>query len=270
MIELPMEVSGKVLQSPKELVIIGQPKVGKTSAILGLENCLLINLEKKYPPFPGKIINVFEEILDNSNFTESQLNLDENSKRLIILFKIASMLKEAYKKGQRYDYIVIDNLSELEDIANPLAKKLYMSTTVGANFEGNDVVAELKMGSGYQWLRKAFVKIFSSFRGLATKCTIFIVHPKLVSMDKNGVEINILDIDLTGKLKGEVIRSVDSTGVMYRDTKDKNKVILSFTSENGIVSKGSNIQRIANKEFVITEMTDDGELKYYWDQIFVD
>lgn len=267
--ELPKNNVGDVVQSPKELVIIGHPKIGKTSAILGLENCLLINLEKKEPPFPGKIINVYKEILDDSNFTESQRNLDENSKRLIILFKVSQMLQEEYKKGFQYDYICIDNLTELEDIANPYAKKLYTSTAVGANFQGNDVVAELKMGAGYVWLRKAFIKILSAFRGLAKKSIIFIVHPKLISLDKKGVEVNVTDIDLTGKLKTIMAGSVDSIGVMFRDKDDSNKVVLSFTSEDGYVSKGSNIQRLANNEFVISEMK-DGKLEFYWDQIFVD
>ena len=125
------------------------------------------------------------------------------------------------------------------------------------------------MGAGYLWLRKAFVKILSSFKGLAAKCLIFIVHPKLVSIDKKGVETNMTDIDLTGKLKTIVAGSVDSIGLMYRDKDDSNKVILSFTADEGFVSKGSNIQRLDNQNFVISELV-DGKLVYYWDQIFVD
>lgn len=267
--QLPKSNVGEVVKSPRELVIIGNPKVGKTSAVLGLDNALLINLEKKEPPFPGKVISVYKEVLNDDNFTAEQLRMDEANKKLTIVGKIAAMIQEEYKKGFQYDYIIIDTLTDLEEIANPYAKKMYKSTAVGANFDGNDVVAELKMGAGYLWLRKAFIKILSSFKGMAKKCIIFIVHPKLISIDKNGVEVNMTDIDLTGKLKTIVAGSVDSIGLMYRDKDDSNKLMLSFTSDEGFVAKGSNIQRLDNKEFLISEMK-DGNLVYYWDQIFID
>ena len=267
MIELPKSPIGDIIVDPKELVIIGTPKVGKTSAVLGLPNALLINLEKKDPPLPGQFISMYKEVLDDSNFNENQLSLSEDKKKLIILTQIVKKLQEAYKSGFQYDYIIIDTLTDLEDISNHYATALYKSTSIGANFDGKDVVAELKMGAGYLYLRKAFVKILSSFKGLAKKCLIFIVHPKLVSIDKKGVEVSLTDIDLTGKLKTIVAGNVDSIGLMTRNKDNTNQVILSFTSDEGYVSKGSNIARLDNKEFVISELV-DGKLVYYWDQIF--
>ena len=144
MIELPKSPIGDIIVDPKELVIIGTPKVGKTSAVLGLPNALLINLEKKDPPLPGQFISMYKEVLDDSNFNENQLSLSEDKKKLIILTQIVKKLQEAYKSGFQYDYIIIDTLTDLEDISNHYATALYKSTSIGANFDGKDVQVERK------------------------------------------------------------------------------------------------------------------------------
>lgn len=42
-IELPLAPVKATVKSPKELIIFSKPKVGKTTLLAGLENCLILD-----------------------------------------------------------------------------------------------------------------------------------------------------------------------------------------------------------------------------------
>ena len=44
--ELPTKKIAAVRKSPKNMVIYGPPKIGKTTALSQLDNCLIIDLEE--------------------------------------------------------------------------------------------------------------------------------------------------------------------------------------------------------------------------------
>lgn len=116
--ELPKEKIKSTRKNPKSVVIFSQPKTGKSEAIAGLENCLLIDLEKGAEFVDALKIDVLKE-------AEKADELP-----IITLKKLINQIKEANKAkgGYVYKYIAIDTATALETIVLPLAKKLYQNT----------------------------------------------------------------------------------------------------------------------------------------------
>lgn len=136
-IELPKEKQKATRINPKKIVIFSKPKTGKSTAISMLPNCLLIDLE------------------DGSNFVDAlKINVLDLAKKnnvsvIETLKQVIDQIKEANKqKGDYvYKYGAIDTVSALEEIVLPLAGNLYKGTSMGRNWQGNDV-RDLPNGAG--------------------------------------------------------------------------------------------------------------------------
>jgi len=234
------------------MLIFSHPKVGKTSNLMKLPNSLLIDLEDSSDFYEGRSINL-------------KKIARENKAPLFEVLK--SVIVELKSSDKKYDFIIIDTTTVIEDIANSYATEMYKKTTVGKRFEGTDVVAELERGGGYLWLRKAFVEIYSKFYGLSNKCLILLGHVKASSITKNGKELSVKDIDLTGKLKRIVSSDMDAVGYMYRKT-NTNCNYLNFMSSEDDLMTGSRLNSLSGKEFLLSEVNDKNILKTFWENIF--
>jgi hypothetical protein len=84
---LPTKPTKSMLKNPSPLLVFGKPKIGKTTSIAGLENCLVINLEDKIQTADGMVMYV--------------PTLDDLKKVLI-------KIKQA---GNPYQYLAIDTLN---------------------------------------------------------------------------------------------------------------------------------------------------------------
>ena len=240
----PVEVN------PKILTIFGSSKVGKSTACAKLPNSLLIDLEGGSHYLDCPKVDVLKESIKNSE------------PRYIVLKRLAGMLtKKSTEKT--FEYLVFDTLSGLETIAEELALFLYKNSEVGKNYTGNDIL-ELPMGAGYMWLRKAFAMIIDKFIGLSPYI-ILVAHLKTASIVKDGKELSIQDINLSGKLKYMVSAMSDAIGILSR--KD-NKTIISFKSNTDEVLAGARPEHLRGKEFVLTELTPKG-IQAYWDKIYI-
>ena len=256
----PGEIVKATTISPRELIILSLPKVGKTSAYVGLPNHLLIDLEDGSEFVDGTRINVIQEAIK------------ANISPLDYLFKIAKELEAATKEngGPIYDYIIIDTATALENYANKLATILYKNSQMGQSFKGSDVVTELEYGAGYLWLRRAFDLIYSKFSSLAGRSLILSGHVKQASIKKDGNDIAVKDINLTGKLKHIVCSGADAIGIMYRD-KDRKTNVISFLSddEDSIVA-GTRSPHLRGKVIPVSRLREDGTLEYFWNNIFIE
>jgi hypothetical protein len=87
--------------NPVNLIIFSKPKIGKTSLLATLDNCLLLDLEggSKYLAAMKVEANSFEDIK-----------------------KIGTAIKEA---GYPYKYVAVDTITALEDMIIPYAEVLY-------------------------------------------------------------------------------------------------------------------------------------------------
>ena len=225
--------------NPKRLIIYSKPKTGKTTAFAGLEDNLIMDLE-----------NV-------ADYVEA---LKVTITSLQELLETGKAIKEA---GKPYKYVTIDTVTALEDMVMPLAIKLYRQTSMGKNYDGDNVLS-LPNGAGYLYLRQAFFQVLDFIDTLAPHI-ILSGHIKDKQVDDKGEMVLAANIDLTGKIKSLICANADAIGYMYRKG---NKTILSFkTTEE--VTCGARPEHLRNEEIVVSELNEKGELEFHWDKIYV-
>jgi len=253
---LPTKPTKSLLINPSPLLIFGKPKIGKTTAVAGLKNCLVINLEDKIQTADGMVLYI------------SNIN---DLKKLLLKIKEANF---------PYDYIAIDTLTKLEDMCINEAERLYMKTAVGKGWFFKDPVTGLMAetcgkanynnilflpnGSGYQYLRQAFKNITSLIESCA-KNIIYIAHVKEVNILKEGVELTSHDINLIGKNKQTISADAQAIGYMTRIGK---KNYLCFLPSDDVLA-GCKIKRLEGAEILISEYNKENELITYWDKIYI-
>lgn len=172
--------------NPKRLVIYSKPKTGKTTSYAGLENNLILDLE------------------DGSDYV-SALKIKVTS--LTELREIGKQIKDA---KYPYTYITVDTVTVLEDLVKPLAVKIYRATSMGKNFDGDDVI-KLANGAGYMYLREAFFQVLDYIDTLAPHI-ILSGHIKDKQVDDKGELVQAANIDLTGKIKSLICSQADAIG----------------------------------------------------------
>lgn len=236
---LPKEKVKATQVNPRRLVLYAPPKMGKTTLVSMLDNCLVLDLENG------------SDFVDAIKLKAS--NVDE----------IRQIMDKIDEAGKPYDYIAIDTVTKLEEMVLPLALKLYKNTPMGKNFKGDDV-RKLPNGAGYLYLREAFSKVISRIEKSASKGILLIGHLKEKMLGKEGKEVNAKDINLTGQNKNIVCADADAIGYLYRD---KNKTILNFSSSEEVLC-GSRSAHLKGKSIVLGEEV-DGNLVSHWDEVYL-
>lgn len=259
-IVLPKQKVKAESKSPSNLIIFSKPKVGKTSALAELENCLILDLE------------------GGTKFLDA-MKVHVNS-----VDDIRAIGKAIKEEGNPYKYIVIDTVTKLEEICIPYAEKLYAKKPMGKkwfkkNAEGQLTkdsgkatygnILNLPNGAGYMYLREAMVKIVEYVKTLAPR-VILTAHIKDTLLEKDGAEVNSSDVDLTGKIKRIFASQSDAIGLLFRKG---NQNILSFATTDE-VSCGARPSHLRNKQVVLSEMINPGqedeEFVVHWDKIYID
>ena len=262
-IQLPTEKVKALSKSPKNLIIIGLPKIGKTELLAQLDGCLLLDLE------------------DGSDFVDA---VKMQARSVEEIAEIGQAIKDA---DYPYKYIAVDTLTALEKICKPYAEVLYSRTNMGKNWFKRDGegklapssgkavygdITNMPKGAGYQWVNKAFLKMLAMIEKMAPRI-ILIGHVKDTFLEKDGAELNLKELDLTGKLKRTVTSMSDGIGYIYRKSKNENYISFLPTDE---IACGTRCSHLRNQEFLISKLvpTDkEGEepvLETYWDKIFID
>lgn len=239
-IKLPTERAPATNKSPKRLFLFGPPKTGKTTAVAMLDECLLIDLER------------------GSDFVDAMRVQVNNLKDL------REVLSEVNKAGNPYKYAAIDTTTKLEEMVLPLAAELYKDTQMGKDWDGDNVLT-LARGAGYLYLRRAYMKVMDAI-DKAFPRVIYLGHLKDSSLSKEGREVAVKDIDLSGKLKNIVCANTDAIGYVYRD---ENRTVISFETDENIIS-GARPIHLRNKQITILESDENENLTSHWDKIYID
>jgi hypothetical protein len=237
-------------KNPKLLVIFSKPKVGKTSALAGLENNLIIDLQH------------------GTDYVEA---MKVHASSVEDLREIGLAIKAA---GHPYKYVTVDTATDLEDLCVAYGETLFSRTSQGKNWftpeSGGKAryghLLEMPDGAGYRWLREAFEKLMEFVSKLAEH-VIVTAHVKDKLLDKkDGSQFNSLEIDLTGRIKQILAgRLSDSIGYLYRRG---NQNILSFRTSDEVGCGGRSPH--LSGEIVLSEMNEDGVLVTHWDRIFIE
>jgi energy-coupling factor transporter ATP-binding protein EcfA2 len=234
---LPTEKVKAKLEDPSTLLLYGKPKIGKTTILATLPNCLIIDLE------------------EGTNY------VDALAVRINSLLQLKELAGEIVKAKYPYKYLAIDTVSALEDLVLPYADELYKNTPMGANWKKTDV-RTLPNGAGYFYLRQAFFNTINNLKKLAPHL-IFIGHLKETLINKDGEELSAYEVDLTGKIRSILSSQVDAIGYIYRK---ENQNVINFNPSEEVVC-GNRITHIEGKHIVISEKV-DGVINTNWNLIY--
>jgi hypothetical protein len=252
---LPKAPTKSKLINPSPFLIFGVPKIGKTTSIAALENCLVINLEDPVQTADGMV--VYAPTLE--------------------VFR--SILKAIIKDGKPYNYLAIDTLTKLEEFCIVRAEEIYVNSPMGAGWIKRDdkgkllptcgkskykSILFLPNGSGYMYLRQAFDEITTLIKKCAPNI-IYIAHVKQTNILKDGVEFTSSDINLVGKNKQNISAEAQAIAFMRRVG---GKNYLCFQPSEDVLA-GCKIKRLEGKEILISEYDEDDNLITHWDQIYI-
>jgi hypothetical protein len=254
-IKLPTQKVKASHVSPNNLIIFAKPKVGKTSLLAELPDCLILDTES------------------GSDY------VDALKMKVTSVEDIKEIGKAIIDAGHPYKYIAVDTITALENICMPYAEVLYSRTPMGKNWfkkspDGNydptsgkamyGIITQLPNGAGWQYQREAMTKVIEYIKTLAPRI-ILVGHVKETLLEKNGTEFNSSDLDLTGKFKRIISSQSDAIGYLYRKG-DTN--ILSFKTTDE-VSCGARPNHLKNAEIEISKWKND-KLTTSWEKVYID
>ena len=237
--ELPTQKVPAETQDPQRLIIYSRYKVGKSSALANLPDCLCVDLEGSGYDY-----------------------IDAMKVKVNSVKELKELCKAIIDAGKPYKFIALDTVSRLEDMAKPLALKLYQETPAGSKFTGDDVLGA-SMGAGYLYLRKAVEMCID----MVAKCApniILVCHSKDAAV--NSSDLTVKQISLSGKTGVILASKSDAIGWMSRD--DESNTILSFNTNDQSVEVGARPAHLRNKDIVLGEMQPDGTIEYHWERIY--
>lgn len=192
-----------------------------------------------------------EKIPDYNTYMEVMLELKE--------MKIENGGKYPFK------FIILDTITTaIETVIRAMAVQMY-NKNEGENQSLTWDITSLNYGKGHGYIREA-TKLMIEQAKRYGEYVIVVGHVADKSVNKNGTDLTIKELDLPGKLKNILAANVDGLALMYR--KDKNTNVLSFIHDESDVLGGTRAQHLNGQEIVISEKTDTG-LKTYWDKIYI-
>lgn len=225
-IVLPTGIRKATHINPRDAVLYGKPKVGKTTALSKLKNALIIDLEQGAAFLDAMVIEVPQE----KGPVGKWLWLKELAKTIV-------------EGGKPYDYVCIDTLTKLDEWSEWYGTYVYQNSIAGKKFNRDDngvlmkpnhpdyqSVHTLPNGAGYRYSRDAMMDMYETLRYLGKVCTIFICHvaDKMVG-EKAGEMIMSKDLALTGKLKDILARAPD---VLAHVWNEDGKMMISFAGND--------------------------------------
>ena len=254
MIILPTQKINASRKNPRKIILFGKPKIGKSTALANLDNCLILDLEGGTDYLEALKIDIIGEARK------------QDVEPIVALKQVINSIKEANiaNNGFVYKYGAIDTISILEEMVLPVAKKLYQKTPMGRNFQGENVL-ELANGAGYQYTRAALWMVLDELEQ-CFETLVILAHLKDKYLEKEGKEMMERGIDLIGKSASILSANVDAIGYMYRED---NKTIVNFTPSE-TVTCGSRCEHLKNQKVTLIESDDSGKLTVDWSKIFIE
>ena len=200
-----------ISQNPKSLLLYGVPKVGKTTALSQLDDCLIIDTE------------------GGANMIEGYVESVNNREELI------KVLKEA-QDGHEYKYVAIDTIDKIATWAE---------NAVCAE-ENVSAVQDLAFGKGFGMVREKVLNTVKILKEIFPH-VIIVGHRKWARavVDSKAI-VEPESLDLTGKLKNMLMADCDAIGYVYRD-EEKGNLMVTFQS-NDALEAGSRSPHLKGKE----------------------
>jgi len=191
--------------NPGIMLLYGPPKVGKTTMLSKLDNCLIIDTES------------------GSSMIEGYIHKVKNRAELI------NLVKEA-KEGHDYKYFAIDTIDKVVDWAEKAVCQEYEVASI----------ADLSFGKGYALVREKVMNTIHNLKDCVDHL-IVIGHRKVARAIVDGKAIvEPESLDITGKLKNMIMSDCDAIGYVHRE---EDKLMVSFKA-NEAVEAGSRCEHL--------------------------
>lgn len=268
--KLPDEITKATGTDPRDLVLVGIPKIGKGTilgALTRTHNAIALDLEKGgYEYIDARKISVYEDDLSN----------DYDAFLAYVKWRNALLAEPG-----KYKYLIVDGLSDLDMFSVIGGTLAYMDTVIGKKFNriknipgGEKLpyghpdwkeVISLPDGAGYKSTRDWFIDQISIFRQISPY-RVYAAHivDKYIK-DDGKEEVVGNEIALTGKLKKIFSSKVTALGKLIADG---DKRWINFEVQNDSIIAGSRSPALQGK-MLISEKTEEG-LVFHWDNIFTD
>ncbi len=211
---LPTKKEAPLKEVPGSMILFGLPKAGKTTALAELPNCLNIDIEK------------------GSGFVDAMRIQPPDDLGPVGIYNWLKKVAKSIKENRRpYDFLAIETVSYLDELAEWIGTYIYMNSVQGKKFNRDDKgdmltpdnpdyrsVHTLPDGAGYRYSRNVMTEIFDLFKDLAKICTIFVCHvtDKFVLSKATNKEVRAIDLSLTGKVRNIYSRDVDAIAYVYQ------------------------------------------------------
>lgn len=218
MIELPTVKIKPRTQDPKLLTLFGQSKVGKTTKLTELGNCLIIDTEKGSDYVEGMIVQV-------------------NS-----LAELRQIPPSVAAGKYKYEYGAIDVIDKVVEWMEREVVGEYnnQQKEKGITAKALDI-SDIPYGAGYAMVRAKVMRMIAAFRHTFPKL-IIIGHRKKTIIGETSVEFSTSSLDLTGKLKNLVCGDSDAIGYVFRDEENRLKISFQGTDELEVGSRSPHLR----------------------------
>jgi len=204
-----------ISSDPNLMLIYGPPKIGKTTILAELDNCLIIDTER------------------GANMVEGYIEEVNNRDELIELILKA-------KEGHDYKYCALDTIDKVVEWAE---KQVCAEESVRA-------IADLPFGKGFGLVREKVLNTIDTLKGIFPR-VIIVGHRKTAKAILEGATmVEPESLDITGKLKNMIMSACDAIGYVYRSEEEEDgssELMISFKS-NGALEAGSRSPHLRGKQ----------------------
>ena len=194
--QLPTQKQPPERRNPKLLTIFGQSKVGKTTALAALDDCLIIDTEEG-----ADLIEALKVRVNN-------------------LKEFNDMLMAILDSEHKYTYVALDTLDNV----------VFWLEAATCKEHGVKQIGDIPFGGGYSEVRDKVMLYINRLKQICTH-VIIVGHRKKTIIGTETVEVNTSSLDLSGKLKNFVMADSDAIGFVYRDD-ESGELMISFESSN--------------------------------------
>jgi len=200
---------------PNILLLYGPPKIGKTTMLSQLKDCLIVDTERGSQMIGGDI---------------AEIDSYESLKELIGEIRSNPEVK--------FKYIAIDTI----DNVIMWIERFIVEDHNNENSSKIKTFADLSYGVGYTLRQDGVMRVLETFSRI-TERLILIGHRKIATQADNGL-VDPASLDITGKLRNQIFSKCDAIGLVYRD-EDQN-LMVSF-KPNDTVEAGSRCDHLKGK-----------------------
>ena len=217
--ELPKQVVKSTRNNPRLLTLFGQSKVGKTTILTKLPNCLIVDTEKGTDLIDALKVNV------------------SNLKELADLYK--SLIEERKENKFHYDFIALDTLDKIVE---------WLDTAICKNHGVTNLI-DIPYGGGYNEVRIKTMQWIERFERVTPHVILSGHRKKTMETDENNT-VSVASLELPGRLKNLVMAESDAVGYIYRHKEEDkpSELMVSFVADDELEA-GARQDHLRGKKF---------------------